>query len=82
GGNGKGDELSQLNEPHYLFIDRDHSVYVSDYYNHRVMKWKKGAKEGAGANQFNCPFGLSVDLRGYLYVADAENHRVQRFSIE
>ncbi|CAF2118143.1 unnamed protein product, partial [Rotaria magnacalcarata] len=37
GGNGEGDRLNQLNCPTYLFVDRDHSVYVSDNYNHRVM---------------------------------------------
>ncbi|CAF4118672.1 unnamed protein product, partial [Rotaria magnacalcarata] len=36
GGNGQGDGLNQLNWPVYLFVDRDHSVYVSDNYNHRV----------------------------------------------
>ncbi|CAM4835196.1 unnamed protein product, partial [Rotaria magnacalcarata] len=45
GGNGQGDGLNQLNWPVYLFVDRDHSVYVSDNYNHRVMKWNKDAKE-------------------------------------
>ncbi|CAF4367301.1 unnamed protein product [Rotaria magnacalcarata] len=46
GGNGKGDDLNQLNRPTYLFFDRDHSVYVSDNNNHRLMKRVKGAKEG------------------------------------
>ncbi|CAF1304129.1 unnamed protein product [Rotaria magnacalcarata] len=44
GGNGKGSDLNQLNGPTYLFVDRDYSVYVLDYSNHRVMKWTKGAK--------------------------------------
>jgi hypothetical protein len=30
----------------YIFIDEDHSVYVSDYKNHRVMKWIKRARQG------------------------------------
>ncbi|CAF2127544.1 unnamed protein product [Rotaria magnacalcarata] len=46
GGNGKGDDLNQLNRPTYLFFDLDHSVYVSDNNNHRLMKRVKGAKEG------------------------------------
>ncbi|CAF5033038.1 unnamed protein product, partial [Rotaria magnacalcarata] len=32
GGNGNGGGLNQLNVPEYLFVDRDHSVYVSDNY--------------------------------------------------
>ncbi|CAF1432164.1 unnamed protein product, partial [Rotaria magnacalcarata] len=65
GGNGEGDGLNQLNEPHYLFVDRDRSVYVSDWSNHRVMKWVEG---------------LFVDTLGTLYVADSYNHRVMRWT--
>ena len=46
GGNGNGNRLNQLSYPQYVFVDRDHSVYVSDYGNNRVMKWMEGAKEG------------------------------------
>jgi hypothetical protein len=38
GGNGQGNRLDQLNCPANIFIDEDHSVYVSDERNHRVMK--------------------------------------------
>ncbi|CAF2945354.1 unnamed protein product, partial [Rotaria sp. Silwood2] len=37
-GNLVGDRLNQLSEPGYVFVDREHSVYVSDLGNHRVMK--------------------------------------------
>ncbi|CAM4786459.1 unnamed protein product [Rotaria magnacalcarata] len=86
GGNGKGDDLNQLNEPTYVFVDRDNSVYVSDRYNHRVMKWDKGAKEGivvaggqgggSALTQLSYPNGLFVDTLGTLYVADWMNDRV------
>ncbi|CAF4625739.1 unnamed protein product, partial [Rotaria socialis] len=88
GGNGEGDGLNQLNFPTYLFVDRDHSVYVSDNENHRVMKWNKGAKEGivvAGGQgkgtaltRLYSPNGIFVDTLGTLYVADTNNHRVMR----
>ena len=42
GGNGKGNQLNQLNVPTYLFVDEEQAVYVSDSYSHRVMKWNKG----------------------------------------
>ncbi|CAF3621794.1 unnamed protein product [Rotaria sp. Silwood1] len=45
GGNGPGTGLNQLKEPIYLFVDRQQAVYVSDYCNHRVMKWNKDATE-------------------------------------
>ncbi|CAF3462847.1 unnamed protein product [Rotaria socialis] len=90
GGNGKGDGLNQLNRPAYLFVDRDHSVYVSDNENHRVMKWVEGAKEGivvAGGHgkgnaltQLSSPSGIFVDTLGTLYVVDQGNHRVMRWT--
>ncbi|CAF1121912.1 unnamed protein product [Adineta steineri] len=89
GGNGKGDQLNQLNRPTYIFVDEEQSVYVSDRNNHRVMKWKKGAKEGivvAGGNhngknlnQLSSPQGVIVDDLGQIYVADGVNHRVMRW---
>ncbi|CAF3385328.1 unnamed protein product [Rotaria socialis] len=69
GGNGKGSGLNQLNEPSYLFVDRQQTVYVSDWNNHRVMKWNKGAKEA-----------IFVDTLGTLYVADWGNHHVMRWT--
>lgn len=89
GGNGKGDGLNQLNMPNYLFVDRDHSLYVSDDNNHRVMKWTEGAREGlvvAGGNQaggnvkqLSYPRGVLVDRMGAVYVADSGNRRVMRW---
>ncbi|CAF4999026.1 unnamed protein product [Rotaria sp. Silwood1] len=90
GGNGKGNRLDQLSKPHYVFVDRDHSVYVSEWENHRVMKWEEGAKQGivvAGGQgkgnsltQLHCPEGVVVDQFGTVYVADCENHRIMRWS--
>ncbi|CAF2253769.1 unnamed protein product [Rotaria magnacalcarata] len=90
GGNGKGAGLNQLNYPTYLFVDRDRSVYVSDYANSRVMKWNKGAKEGivvaggqgegSALTQLYYHQGLFVDTLGTLYVADFWNQRVMRWT--
>ena len=92
GGNGKGDHLSQLNFPSFIFVDEDYSVYVSDCLNHRVMKWINGAKEGIvvvggrgeGNNltQLSIPQGVIVDQLGHVYVADSGNHRVMRWCKE
>ena len=86
GGNGKGNRLDQLSYPRYVFVDRDHSVYVSEWENHRVMKWMEGAKEGivvAGGQgsgnslrQLSYPQGVVVDQLGTVYVADFGNARI------
>ncbi|CAF1428893.1 unnamed protein product [Adineta steineri] len=89
GGNGKGNELNQLNHPTFIFVDEEQSVYVSDWDNHRVIKWRIDATEGrivAGGNghgrklnQLNHPQGVAVDHLGHMYVADFGNHRVMRW---
>ncbi|CAF1352203.1 unnamed protein product, partial [Rotaria sp. Silwood1] len=86
---GKGNRFYQLSNPRYVFVDRDHSVYVSDYGNDRVMKWEKGTKQGivvAGGQrkgnsltQLNEPEGVVVDELGTVYVADFGNHRIMRW---
>ncbi|CAF3557799.1 unnamed protein product [Adineta steineri] len=89
GGNERGNQLSQLNSPGFIFVDEEQSVYVSDQNNHRVMKWRKDAKEGtivAGGNgeggnlnQLSSPAGVTVNDLGQIYVADFWNHRVIRW---
>ncbi|CAF4094965.1 unnamed protein product [Adineta steineri] len=89
GGNEKGNQLNQLMTPTFIFVDEDQSVYVSDKDNHRVMKWRKDAKEGrivAGGNgegenlnQLSSPEGVIVDDLGQIYVADCWNDRVMRW---
>ncbi|CAF3871682.1 unnamed protein product [Rotaria sp. Silwood1] len=89
GGNGCGKHLDQLCNPECVCVDRDHSVYVSEWGNRRVMKWKEGAKEGivvAGGQgsenslkQLNGPNGVVVDQSGTVYVADEGNHRIMRW---
>ncbi|CAF4423030.1 unnamed protein product, partial [Adineta steineri] len=46
GGNGQGDQLNQLDNPTFIFVDEELSVYVTDQINRRVMKWRRDAKEG------------------------------------
>ena len=80
GGNGRGNQLNQLNCPTYLFVDEEQTVYVSDRDNHRVMKWNKGTNqgivvagrqgEGNALTQLSHPNGLFVDTLGTIYVVD------------
>ncbi|CAF1061696.1 unnamed protein product [Adineta steineri] len=89
GGNGKGNQLNQLNDPRFIFVDEDQSIYVSDNNNHRVMRWRKDAREGmivAGGNgqgenlnQLSYPAGVIVDDFGQTYVADFANDRIMRW---
>ena len=89
GGNGRGNQLNQLNFPSYFFVDEEQAVYVSDHVNHRVMKWSRGANQGiivaggqgigVGLNQLYFPEALLVDTSGTIYVVDASNNRLMRW---
>ena len=89
GGNGCGNDLNQLNTPHFIFVDQEDTLYASDWNNDRVMKWMKGAKEGiivaggqgpgASLKQLNSPQGILVDKLGTVYVAEAGNDRIVRW---
>ncbi|CAF1450877.1 unnamed protein product [Adineta steineri] len=92
GGNGEGDEFNQLHYPTFIFVDEDHSLYVTDQNNDRVMKWRKDGKggtvvaggngKGGNLNQLSTPQGVIVDHLGQIYVADFGNHRVMRWCEE
>lgn len=75
GGRGRGSALNQLNQPTYVFVDQQQTVYVSDTWNHRVMKWKKDATEGIVAVRGSSR-GLYVDSSETIYVADYRNHQL------
>ena len=86
GGNGRGDDLNQLDFPTFIFVDEQFSLYISDSRNHRVMKWLKDAKEGmivcgghgqgSSLSHLSSPRGILVNPSGHIYVADFGNHRV------
>ncbi|CAF3434695.1 unnamed protein product [Rotaria sp. Silwood1] len=90
GGNGHGPALNQLYYPQGSFVDENQTIYVVDNYNHRVVKWERGASSGqvvAGENgigdhddQLNSPYDVFVDQNGAMYISDYANRRVQRWS--
>lgn len=84
GGNGAGNGLHQLNQPHYIALDIKGSIYISDTKNDRVVKWTKGRLEGevvAGGSQSKegallSPLGLVVDRSFTIYVVDGITHKI------
>ncbi|CAF0769653.1 unnamed protein product [Adineta steineri] len=72
-----------------LTIDKNGFIYVSDYENHEVRRWKQGDDEGelvAGGNgrgdhlnQLNNPTNIYIDEDYSLYISDEENHRVMKW---
>ncbi|CAF1555739.1 unnamed protein product, partial [Rotaria sp. Silwood1] len=92
GGQGQGNDLTQLSSPQGVVVDQLGTVYVADRENDQIMRWPKGATQGSvivgrngrggQSNQLNWPFGLSFDRHGNLYVVDWRNHRAQKFDMD
>ncbi|CAF1060926.1 unnamed protein product [Adineta steineri] len=90
GGNGQGDKLNQLDCPEGIFIDNDKSVYIADYYNHRIVRWKLNSNTGhiiAGGNEEEQQNNQLFHLRDIVFdknnnsfiISDAGNRRVIRY---
>ena len=73
-----------------LAMDKDGSLYVSDWKKHEVRRYKKGKQtagtvvaggngSGAELNQLSCPSYLFIDDDYSLYVAEYRNHRVTKW---
>ncbi|CAF0985270.1 unnamed protein product [Adineta steineri] len=89
GGNGDGQGLNQLYYPYGIFIDNEKSIYIADYSNHRIVKWKLNSKTGqiiAGENgmenqnnQLTATTDVIFDKENNSFiVSDMGNRRVIR----
>ncbi|CAF0713450.1 unnamed protein product [Adineta steineri] len=94
GGNGQGNKLNQLRQPEGFYVDDDdHSIYIADQYNHRVVRWEFDANEGvvvAGGNergdkkdQLSSPVDVILDKeKKYIIICDQGNRRVVEWSLQ
>ncbi|CAF1367071.1 unnamed protein product [Adineta steineri] len=88
GGNRSGSGLTQLYHPLGICIDdNDRSVYVSDYWNSRILKWMRGAMSGelivngtlenTQTNHLNCPGDVIIDKENdSLIICDTGNRQI------
>lgn len=67
-------------------VDSSGNLYVTDYYNNRVVEFDvKGqflyayGLTGSGEGQFNKPSGIAIDDSDNVYVADTYNNRIVCF---
>ncbi|MGM9510762.1 putative Ig domain-containing protein [Larkinella sp. GY13] len=92
GGNGYGSDLNQINSSDGIAVDKNGNIYVTDYYNSRVVKFPPnstsatlgtivagGNGRGSGPNQLYVPFHVVVDGSGNLIVSDNYTNRIQLF---
>ncbi|CAE8593905.1 unnamed protein product [Polarella glacialis] len=84
-----GSALHQLQHPVGLHVTEDGAIFVADYQNHRVMKWRDewlsghvvagGHGADSGLHQLFDPIDVTFDDAGSLYVADNGNARVLKW---
>ena len=91
GGHGKGNAFNQLDHPFGLDIDDEGVLFITDWNNHRVMRWKcnersgevivGGKGEGNGNDQLNRPVAMIIDRKTDSFIiSERENRRVMRWS--
>ncbi len=86
--NNWGNFLSQLNRPHNVFVKND-TMYIADWGNHRVLRWKIGATQGTlvagtgiaglGLNELYRPNDVIVDEFNNLYINEYFGNRVVKW---
>ncbi len=82
---------ARFSGPLGVAADKSGTIYVADYYNHRIRKIVSSgavttlAGSSAGYNnatgtaaRFNYPASIAVDADGDIYVADRYNHRIRK----
>ncbi|CAF0878228.1 unnamed protein product [Adineta steineri] len=87
GGNGKGQELNQLYGPRGICIDNDKSIYIADFSNHRIVKWKLNSNTGkimacgnGKENQLYNPRDIIFDKQNKSFIiSDVGRRRVVRY---
>ena len=84
GGQGRGNQLDQLNCPIDVLIDKEtNSLFIADRWNRRVLRWSRRQETTQGemiVDNIDCR-GLAIDHQRYLYVSDTETDEVWRYTI-
>jgi DNA-binding beta-propeller fold protein YncE len=77
----------QFNRPSGVLVDKEHSVYVAEYFAGIIQKFNPDGgwlanygKSGTGAGNLGGPYDLAIDNRDNLYVSEISGGRIQRFA--
>lgn len=83
---------SGFDAPGGVGVAENGQVYVSDFYNHRVLRfhengtldrqWGMADSAGTAPGRFTYPTDIAPLPDGGFVVADAYNHRIQRFTAD
>jgi sugar lactone lactonase YvrE len=64
----RGKAPGEFNFPIGIVLDRDGTIYVSDFYNDRVQRFSPEGKFLSSFKTFPHPGGLAIDREGNLYI--------------
>lgn len=80
-------DLNGISEIHDLAVDGEGCFFVSDEFNHRIVKFSGDGQQllsfgklGEEHGSFHYPRGLTLN-KNRLFVADSWNHRIQVFDL-
>ena len=79
-----GSTSTTLYQPYGVYVDKDLNLYVADYSNNRIQRFRSGQLNGTtvvastvpGTFTLNAPTDVKMDADGYLFIVDCNNHRV------
>lgn len=84
-----GGSYSQLYWPTGIYVDGNNTMFIHDWQNCRVLKWKLGDPMGyvvaggngcgGGANQIYNSYGIFGDGQNNIYISEYRNHRVTKW---
>lgn len=80
-----GNRTDQLAAPRYVTVDQEGTLFITEYTNKRVSRWKRGARNGEIiiSNVYVNGITLSSaqkDKDQYLFVGDWYEARVLKFN--
>ena len=86
----QGTKNGQLSNAYGVTVDKHDNIYVSDYGNNRIQKFKQRGQfvkavgnRGPEALEFDIAVGICYNhIDNNLYVVDQNNHRIQVLSTE
>ena len=75
-----GSAMDMLSSPHGIFVTLNFDLYVADWGNNRIQRFRSGEINGTtmptGAITLNYPTAVVLDADGHLFITEWSNSRI------